>query len=175
METLKTIAMRKSTRSYKAEQVTQEELNTVLHAGCAAPVGSGKYETVHMTVIQKPELLDRITQAAAKASGNPDAKPFYGAPTVILISCKKREDSNVYIANAACIVENMHLAATDLGLGSVYLWGFLNAFSAEPELLDELSLPKGFVPVSAMTLGYPTEPLTEEKELSQTININTIK
>jgi hypothetical protein len=69
----------------------------------------------------------------------------------------------------------MALATTDIGLGSVYLWGFLASFSADKELLKELDLPEGFVPVSAIGLGHPTEPLTKEKELKQTIKINTIK
>ena len=69
----------------------------------------------------------------------------------------------------------MSLAATDLGLGSVYLYGFLVAFSAEPELLKELGLPEGFSPVSAIALGYPVQPLTEEKEPKKTISINTIQ
>jgi nitroreductase len=176
MEMIKTIAMRKSTRSYKAEQISDEALNLILTAGCAAPVGMAAYNTVHLTVIQNSELLEKITEAAAKAFGNPNAKPFYGAPTIVIVSAKPNEKApNVGIANAACIIENMSLAATDLGLGSVYLMGFLVSFSADKELLKELNLPEGFVPVSGIALGYPTEPITVEKELKQTISLNTIK
>ena len=175
MEMIKTIAMRKSTRSYKTEQITSESLTTILNAGCAAPVGMGAYDSVHITVIQNSELLDKITKATASLFGNPKMKPFYGAPTLIIISSKSNDKApTVGVANAACIIENMTLTATDLGLGSVYLWAFLSSFSADAELLKELSLPEGFVPVSAIAVGYPTEPLTAKKELKQTISINTI-
>jgi len=175
METLKTMAIRKSTRSYKPEQISEKELDTILCAGCAAPVAMGVYADVHLTVIQKAELLDKMTMAAANVFNNPAMKPFYGAPTVVIVSAKKGKFPNAEIASAACIVENMHLAATDLGLGSVYLWGFLIAFSTDLELVKELQLPEGFSPVSAIALGYPVKPLIEIKELKKTITINTIQ
>ncbi|OAA84249.1 hypothetical protein [Clostridium ljungdahlii] len=50
--------------------------------------------------------------------------------------------------------------------------GFLTAFSEDKELLNELQLPEGFVPVSGIELGYPAETLTQEKELTQTIKIS---
>lgn len=176
MELMKAIAMRKSTRSYKAEQISDESLTVILHAGCAAPVGMGAYDTVHLTVIQNSNLLDKITKATANVFGNPNMKPFYGAPTLIVVSAKPNEKvPTIGTANAACIIENMALAATDLGLGSVYLMSFLPSFSADKELLKELNLPEGFVPISGIALGHPTEPLTKEKELKETIAINRIK
>ena len=105
METLKTTLMRKSTRGYQPKQISDKELDTVLCAGCAAPVGMGAYENVHLTVIQSASLLDKITKAAAQTFGNPNAKPFYGAPTVVIVSGKKDPHApNIEMANAACIV-----------------------------------------------------------------------
>ncbi|AQS07379.1 nitroreductase family protein [Clostridium beijerinckii] len=176
MELMKAIAMRKSTRSYKSEQISDESLNTIINAGCAAPVGMGAYNSVHLTVIQNSDLLDKITAVTAKVFGNPNMKPFYSAPTLVIVSGKPNEKAPaIEVANAACIVENMSLAATDLGIGSVYLLGFLFALSSDNDLLKELNLPEGFVPAAALALGYPTEPLTKEKDLKQTIQINTIK
>lgn len=176
MELMKAIAMRKSTRSYKSEQISDESLNTILNAGCAAPVGMGAYKSVHLTVIQNSDLLDRITKVTREVFGNPNMNPFYGAPTLVIVSGKTNEKAPaIEVANAACIVENMSLAATDLGLGSVYLLGFLMAISNDKDLLKELNLPEGFVPAAALAIGYPTEQLIKEKDLKQTIEINTIK
>ena len=41
-ETMKTLLERRSTRSYKKEQITDEELNQILEAGLFAPSGRGK-------------------------------------------------------------------------------------------------------------------------------------
>lgn len=176
MELMKTIAMRKSTRSYKSEQINDEALNTILTAGCAAPVGMGAYKGVHMTVIQNPDLLDRINKATANLLGSPKANPLYGAPTLVIVSGKPNDRAaNIEIANASCIVENMTLAATSLNLGSVYLLGPAFVLNADKELLKDLNLPEGFSPAAGIALGYPTEPLTTEKELKQTIELNIIK
>ncbi|WP_378956878.1 nitroreductase family protein [Pelosinus sp. sgz500959] len=176
MELMKIIAMRKSTRNYKSKQINDESLNTILVAGCAAPVGIGAYHEVHMTVIQNPDLLDRISKATANLLGNPKAKPLYGAPTLVIISGKPNDKApTVAIANASCIIENMTLAATNLNIGSVYLLRSIFAINANQELIEDLNLPEGFFPAAGIALGYPNEPFTIEKELKQTIQLNIIK
>ncbi|MBU3180823.1 nitroreductase family protein [Clostridium psychrophilum] len=176
MEMIKTIEMRKSTRGYKTEQIKDESLNVILNAGCAAPVGMGAYDSVHITVIQNSDLLDKITKVTANTFGNPKMKPFYGAPTLIIVSGKANEKApNIEVANTGCIIENMALAATDINIGSVYLWAFISSFSADKELLKKLDLPEGFTPISGIALGYPIESLTKTKGLKHNIKINTIK
>ncbi|WP_234121754.1 nitroreductase family protein [Clostridium hydrogenum] len=175
METMKVIAMRKSTRSYKTEQISDKALTSIISAGCAAPVGNGAYDSVHLTIIQNSDLLNKISKTAANIFGNPNTNPLYGAPTLIIVSSiPNKQFPNVELANAACIIENMTLAATDAGIGSVYILGALCAFNADKELLKKLDLPDGFVPISGISLGYPTEPLSQEKELKSTIKLNKI-
>lgn len=175
MEMMKVIAMRKSTRGYKPEQISDDSLNNIINAGCAAPVGSGAYNSVHLTVIQNSNLLNKINKTAANVFGTPDADPLYGAPTLIIVSALPNEQfPNIELANSGCIIENMALAATDAGIGSVYILGALYAFKADKDLLKELDLPEGFVPVSGIALGYPIKPLSQEKELKQTISVNKI-
>lgn len=127
-----------------------------------------KYNEVKLTVIQSPQLLNRFDTAAATFFGNPDQHPLYGAPTVILVSAKKLEPlPNLSYCNAACIVENMALAATDLGLGNVYIYGAIAALANNPELCAELKVPEGFFPVSAIAIGKAAVPL-QAKELTDT-------
>lgn len=176
MELIKAIQTRKSTRGYKDEQINDESLNVILNAGCAAPVGMGAYDSVHITVIQNSDLLNKITKVTANTFGNPEMKPFYGAPTLIIISSKTNEKApTVGVANVACIIENMTLAATDLNLGSVYLWAFISSFSADKDLLKELDLPVGFIPLSGIAIGYPIAALDKTNGSKHTITINTIK
>lgn len=49
MNTLETICARKSIRSYTGEQITEEQLNHILKAADAAPIGMGQYENMHLT------------------------------------------------------------------------------------------------------------------------------
>ena len=104
----------------------------------------------------------------------PGMNPFYGAPTVVIVSAKKSETENIEYSNAACVIENMLLAATDLGIGSVYLWGFIIALNLNDSLLKELNIPEGFTPISGIALGYPKTDLCE-KALEQKIGLNIIE
>lgn len=63
METLKAMNTRKSVRSYTGA-LSDEALQTVLKAGQAAPIGRGKYDTMHMTVIRDKSLLEEIDRRA---------------------------------------------------------------------------------------------------------------
>lgn len=180
MELLKAIATRKSTRKYKAEQISAKELDTILTAGSVAAVGMNSYNNYHFTVVQNGEMLQKIGQSAAKALENTIAaerakvNPTYGAPTLVIVSAKiDPKFHGIELANVACIVENMLLAATDLGVGSVYIMSPILGFKADPQLVQDLQLPEGFEPMSVAALGYPTEPLTE-RELKMKITVNTI-
>lgn len=159
MNTIDTICKRKSVRTYTGERITSEELNTVLKAANASPVGMGKFETMHLTIINSAEMLNKIEEEAAKKFSRPGMRPLYGAPTLVVVSAKKPEVGmeNVVYSNAAMMCHNMAIAATDLGIGSCYIWGATGAISHNEEIIAELKLPEGFVPCCALTLGKTDE------------------
>ena len=145
METIKAICSRKSVRSYTGEKVSEEELKTLLKAANAAPVGMAQYQTLHITVIEDKGLLDQIEQAGARLFGKPGLHPLYGAPTLILLS--SQGNGPMELSNASCVIENMALAAVDLGIGAVHIWGAVAGLNKDPGLVAELGLPEGFIPV----------------------------
>ncbi|MGI6032193.1 MAG: nitroreductase family protein [Coriobacteriales bacterium] len=155
METFDALFSRQSIREFTGEQVDESDLEKILLAANAAPVGMKKYEDVHLAVIQAPDLLKRIDAAGAAFFGNPDMHPLYGAPTLIVVSSKEAGPGlpeNVACSNAAIIVENMALAAVDLGVGACHIWGAIEAL-AHADFVSELGLPQGFVPKCALALG----------------------
>ena len=58
-ETLKTIYARRSVRAYKPEQITDDELETVLKAGEYAPSANNQQSQLFVA-IQKKALLDEL-------------------------------------------------------------------------------------------------------------------
>lgn len=167
MDTLTTIATRRSTRIYKPEQISDSQLQTVLAAGWAAPVGHNAYNELAISVVQNAQILANFAEYCGQAFGNAKYNPFYSAPTLIVVAAKPKEDGQlVYIADVACVMENMHLAATDIGLGSIYLWALLNRIPQSPQFIASLEVPEGFKPVSALALGYPAKPL-EKRTLAE--------
>lgn len=174
MNTLDTIAKRTSIRAYKPMQILEEALDTILKAGMAAPVGSGQYDSLHLTVIQNMELLNeignKVTALVQKTLGKKLDKNF-GAPTMIIVSAKQGHVPGVEYANAACILENMALAATDMGIDNIVWGGAAVVVSQDDSLRSKLEIPKGFPPVLCASFGYGA---VEEPAKVHTISVNRI-
>jgi len=166
METLKTICSRKSVRAYTGEAPTMEEMNQIMKAAYAAPVGMAKYDTLQLTIVVNKEYLAKLDAAAGAFFGDPNRHPLYGAPMLVIVSSVLTGSpaDNVAHANGACIVENMALEAVDLGIGSVHIYGAIAALNQNPDLVAELKLPEGHSPICAIALGKTTETY-EEREI----------
>lgn len=170
MNTLKTIYSRKSIRSFNGKSVTEAEIREILKAAYAAPIGRAMYDTLGLTVICSKEFLCKWEKAVADTVGNPNMHPFYGAPTVVLVSSLLNETpmDNVNYSNAATIVQNMALAATELGVGACHIWGAVSVLNANAELKAELKIPDGMTPCCAIALGktdekYETREIPEDR------------
>ena len=176
MTMMETICNRKSIRSYTGESITNDELKTILKAANASPVGMGQFDSLHLTVITNSEILTKIESTAAAMFGKPDMHPLYNAPMLILVSSKTPAPmmENVTFSNAAIMVHNMALAATELGVGSCYIWGATAALSRNIELLAELKLPEGFIPCCAICLGKTEEEYKLREIPTNKISQNTI-
>jgi nitroreductase len=79
--------------------------------------------------------------------------------------------SGLEVASAACIADTMLIAATDIGLASIYLCALVEGFNAEPDLIKELGLPDGFSPIAGILLGY-TDELAVERKLEIKLKVN---
>ena len=174
MNTLEAIAKRYSCRNYKPEQISEAALNEILKAGMAAPVGSAAYDSMHITVIQDRELLNKISDAVSemvsKMFGRKVDKNF-GAPTMIIVSAKPGMMPGMEYANAACVLENMLIAATGMGIDNI-IWGGGAAVAAQSEeLMKRLSIPEGFKPVLCASFGYA---VNDEPAKSHTIAVNRL-
>ena len=157
MELFEAIEKRFSNRKYLDKQISNEDLNKILKAGMQEPIGRGKYEDMHITVIQTKDFLNEI-------SGLADRSVFYNAPTLVIISA--RDDGHgLDKENSACVAMNMLLAATALNLGSIYLNLVIGLIKEHKDVLDKLNLPEGFVPIVGVGLGYADGTHIREHEI----------
>ena len=199
MEFEKLLRMRQSTRKYQKKQISEEQLQKIIDAGNRAPIGSNLYKDVHLTIVQDQKVLLKLCEAAwkrfstkqkaeeiagdtlDKSDNSPlDRRPnlFYGAPTVIFVSHRKQDlQPGIEWANVTSVVNQMHLAATDLGLGSVYMWGALESMRMIPELdhTELLQLPEDFEPLIALAVGYPAKELETREMRHLPFETNRIK
>ena len=170
------LSARSSCRKYTSQPVSQEDLNRIILAANAAPIGSNRTEDIHLTVVEDRAVLDQlslcmqrrmqdkaamsnITEKIKDDHAKPTKKfdPFYGAPTVIFISHREQEiQPGIEYCNVTTVSMAIHLAATDLGLGSVFMWGSLEAMRMYPEYDNTaaLNLPEGFKPLLGVAIGH---------------------
>ena len=155
METnfLDIIRTRRSCRSYKQQQITDEQLNVVLEAGTYAPTSRG-LQSPFIVAIQNKDLLKQLAEMNAEVMGT-TTNPYYDAPTYILVFVPDGFANGVY--DAALVLENMMLTAHAQGLGSCWIHREREMFATEEgkELMKQWGLPDGLVGIGALALGYP--------------------
>lgn len=157
VETLDLLKYRRSIRNYNDKAVSNQDLDTILKSANLAPVALGEYEKFHLTIIKEQAILDEVSHGMDN-----DREFLYGAPVFLLISTV--EATNAAYSSAATITHNMAIAATDLGLGTCYIWGAVRALNKNEDLLEKLELPEGFTPACGITLGHFDEEY-EEREI----------
>ncbi|MCD8341708.1 MAG: nitroreductase family protein [Clostridiales bacterium] len=176
MQTLEAIAKRKSTRDFDPNHAVPDEVvDTIVKAGCQAPIGGNQRESLHLTVCRSKDILDEINQTTAAAMKMEKRDFFYGAPVVVFVSAAPKQMApSVEYANAACVIENMLIAATDAGVDNIYLWGAVQGLAKNAALCAKLGIPEGFRPVSAAALGYSLSGAPQPRELSVSLSVNYI-
>lgn len=158
------IKTRRSCRHYKAEQISDEELNAVLEAGTYAPTGHGKQDPV-IVAVQNPELKARLAKMNAEVMGV-DSNPYYDAPTYLLVFAS--EDNANAFQDGSCVLENMMLAAHALGLATCWINREYQMFQTEEgkNIMKEIGLKEGLMGIGALSLEYPSrepKPAAERK------------
>ena len=134
-QTMETILHRRSIRKYTAEGISEESLEQILQAGLYAANG-GNHQVVRLFVLHGEhidELNDAIVQTMAsrpidpssyqnksviRAKG-PSCHFFFHAPVLILAVAPADHANSM--ADSACALENMQIAAASFGLGSCWI------------------------------------------------------
>ena len=174
MDALEAILTRRSTRNYRPDAVEPEKLDQILKAAGQAPSG-GNNQHNHFLVIRNRDVIQKLigmtetafagmeimenmyagmkhSVAAAKKGGYVFC---YNAPLLILAANRKDYGNN--IADCACALENMMVAANALDLGSCWI-NQLKWLNEEPEILKylySLGLKETERVYGAVIIGYP--------------------
>ena len=160
MDAIKALNDRVSVRCYKEEQISKEELETVLEAGKNAPTGMNRQSPVFIAV-QNKKIRDELSALNASFMDRED-DPFYGAPTVICVLVKEGIITN--IEDGSLALGNMLNAAYAIGLGACWIHRCKQMFESEygKNLLAQYGL-EGYVGVGCCILGYPADGFPKRK------------
>lgn len=149
------IKNRRSIRRFKPNQISEQELLTVLEAGTYAATGHGR-QNPWIVAVQRPDLVAKLSAMNSAIWGR-DIDPFYGSPTIVLVFASHPDSCPTALSDGALVLGNMMLAAHAIGLGSCWINREREMFST-PEgiaLMREFGLPDGLIGIGALSLGYP--------------------
>jgi hypothetical protein len=129
-------------------------VGAVLNAGRLSP-SAGNLQDRSFIVVKEPKTKETI----AKACGNQTW--MQSAPVLVVVVAENRKLSKFFgargekmyaLQDTSFAVENMLLAATDLGLGASLVVGF-----DDDKVSDVLKIEPPAQPHAILTLGYPLE------------------
>ncbi len=161
-EVLNCLESRRSVRKYLPKQVDEATLDAILRAGTYAATGMGR-QAPKIVVLQKPEDVAELERMNGAVMGNPDAKPFYGAPTV----CVVLTDPEIHtcVEDGSLVIGNLMNAAHALGVASCWIHRAREEFDS-PEgkaLLERWGIDKRYIGVGHCILGYAADALPAAK------------
>ena len=169
MDTLNAIRKRCSLKAHiSAREIEPEKINTILEAGRLAPSARNN-QPWRFIVVKEKKLVEELTQAFSESN-----QVIKDAP-VILVACARagddviRDGREYYLFDVGLAVENMVLAATDLGL----LTHLMTAFD-EQQVKNILHIPEDVRAVVATPLAYPLEASYDEAS-SERLSLRTRK
>ena len=155
---LDVINTRSSIRRFTDQPLSDELIRQLAEAGLKAPTATNKQE-IHISVVRN----DNPVQQEIGNDLNPEAAVsfFYNAPVTFYISAD--ESFRWSPVDAGICVENIHLAADALGLGSVILGCMEKVLNGEKKqsYAEKLAFPQGYKYYIAVAVGYPD---TEKKQ-----------
>ncbi len=186
MEALEAIRTRRSTRAYKDKMPDRDLIREVIEAGRTAPSGSNSQAT-HLLVITDGKVLEDLAglvqrefakmeitedtyvslKHSIQASKAGTYVFYYNAP-VLIVTANRKGYGNA-MADSACVLENMMIAANALNLGSCWInqLHWLDENEAVRSFMEKLGLKEEETITGGLILGYPEGGLPNREPLER--------
>jgi nitroreductase len=155
MDVLEAIKGRRSVRAFRSEKnVSEETVEGLIDAARWAP-SAGNIQPWEFIIVRNPDIKKRLAEAAFNQSFLEEA------PLVIAVCADENRSSQGYgqrgktlycIQDTAAAIQNIHLTAHSLGLGTCWVGAF-----KEEEASKVLKIPQGIRPVALIPVGYPSK------------------
>lgn len=155
MNLLETMLSRRSVRAYTDEPVAEDDLEKILDAGMLAPSGKG-IRPWHFIVVTDPAHIKALIGCR---KGGPKMLETATAVICVLGDTTK---SDTCIEDSSVVLDQMHLMAGTLGLGSCWLQVRLRpseeeGTSTEEFLRQRLGFPEEMELEAMLVLGHPAQ------------------
>ena len=150
---LQTIFKRRSIRKFKPDSVPPEMIQLLLEAGMAAPSAMNN-KCWEFVVITDSDILAKIRRNLV--FGNRVAPLAIAVCGNLKKARKKFSMSDFWVQDCSAATENILLAATVFGLGSLWV-GVHPVALFSGSISHILKLPRYVLPLNIIYIGYPVE------------------
>ncbi|MBR4941519.1 MAG: nitroreductase [Clostridia bacterium] len=154
-EVIRNLKTRRSVRAFSDRVIEKEYLLEI--ADCARYAPSGRNgQPWNFCVVQNPEIIGELAASVGKNLGR-EGYDFYGPNALIIVSCDR--ESRFELQDGSGALQNIFLAASSLGIGSVWINQLRDTCDCEDcrALLTRLGIPEGYRVVGTAALGYPAD------------------
>jgi len=151
MEALEAIFSRRSIRKYSAKRIPDSDIDLILKAAMSAP-SAGNSQPWHFVVVDSTEKKKEI--ADFHHHGKMIARCSHAIVVCADRTLEKYEGR--YMLDCSASTQNILLAATALGIGSVWV-GLYPVEDRMNGIIKICKLPDNHLPISIVALGYPDE------------------
>lgn len=177
VDLIKALQMRKSTKSYSTNEISMEDLATILWAANGVNRPDGKrtapsaYGRHYMNLyvvgnngvyLYEPANHELISVTDENIKGQIAKQEYVGEASHIIVMTAElskfhpmtSEDMRIPAANATagCIAQNIYLVTNAMNMGTSYV------LSMKPEVIkDKLKLKEDEILICIMPIGYPKE------------------
>lgn len=145
---------RRSIRKYQQRPVEKEKIELLVEAALRA-FSSRNTQPWEFVVVTDPEMIRRLSRARSHGTAF-----IENAPLVIVV-CADPNKTDVWVEDTSIASAFLHLAATDMGLGSCWaqirLRNHNDSQSAGAYVSKLLGLEKGLEVEAIIAVGYPAE------------------
>ncbi len=149
---IEVIYKRRSVRKFTDEPVSHEDLVTLLKVGMAGPSAMNA-QPWEFVVIDSREIMDEFRKNLRYAKMNaPAAICVLGSQRMQL----KTAGIKFWVQDCSAATENILLAATAMGLGTV--WIGIHPITENKRIVSRvLNLPADVTPLNLIFVGHPSE------------------
>ena len=151
MDALEAISRRRSIRKFTNDPVDEGSVRTLLAAAMSAPSANNQ-QPWRFVVVTDRETLVALTAV------HPYSTPLKEAALAVLIcgDTEKLPSAGFWEQDCAAATENLLIAATALGLGSVWL-GCHPREDRVKGIQRVLGVPETVIPLALVAVGHPNE------------------
>ena len=144
------IMKRRSIRKFTEEKVSADSVMRIVEAGAAAPSAMNR-RPVRFILLDK-EAMARFAEKVAQK------EPFLEGQWAIAVCADRRgyDQEGAWLEDCSAAMENILIAATEMGLGSLW-YGVYARAAKEPPVREFLKLPDEVEACGIAVIGHAAE------------------